>query len=79
MKWNILFDKYYISNHKIMDNISKTKNERCEFNYCSISDINSFLRKIYNFKSLINLWKNATIKHCSIIFQIHIKNTHNIV
>ena len=40
------FDKYYISNHKMMDNISKTKNEKREFNYCSLSDINKFADKI---------------------------------
>ena len=68
-----------MSNYKIKDNISKTKNEKCEFNSCSINDINLFITKNYDFKSLINLLKNATRKHCNIIFQIHIKKTHNIV
>ena len=32
--------------YKIMDNISKTQNERQKFNSCSINDINSFVAKI---------------------------------
>ena len=33
-------------NYKIMDNTSKMKNEKCEFDSCSISDINSFITKM---------------------------------
>ena len=51
-----------------MDNISKTKNEKYEFNSCSIHDINSFITKNYYFKSLINLSGNTAKKRCNIIF-----------
>ena len=50
-----------------MDNISKMQNEKCEFNSCSINDINSFIAKKYYFKSFINLSQNPTRKHCNII------------
>ena len=62
-----------------MDNISKTKNEKCEFNSCLIHDINSFITKNYYFKSLINLLENTVIKHCNIIFSnSQKKDTRNI-
>ena len=35
-----------------MDNISNTKNEKCEFNYYSVDNINSLVTKDY--KLLIN-------------------------
>ena len=37
------------------NNISKTKNEKCKFNSCSISDINSFIKKIYEKMQLENI------------------------
>ena len=62
-----------------MDNISKMQNEKCEFNSCSINDINSFIAKNYYFKSFINLSQNPTRKHCNIILSnSHIEDMHNI-
>ena len=65
--------------YKIMDNISKTQNEKWKFNFCSINDINSFVAKKYTFKSLINLSQNSARKHCNIILSnSHIEGIHNI-
>ena len=64
-------------NHKIMDNISKTKNK---FNVCFlINNRNSFMTKNYLFKSSINFLENTVIKHCNIIFSNSHKKAHNIV
>ena len=55
-----------------MDNISKTKNERCEFNSCSISDINSFITKIYEKMQLENIvtsYLKFTYKRHTILFE----------
>jgi hypothetical protein len=60
-----------------MDNISKTKNERCKCDYCSISDIYSFITNYY-FKLLINVSKNTAKKHYNIIFSNSHKKIHNI-
>ena len=54
------------------------QNEKCEFNSCSINDIN-LLEKNYYFKSFINLSQNPTRKHCNIILSnSHIEDMHNI-
>ena len=60
-----------------MDNISKTKNERCKCDYCSISDIYSFITNYY-FKLLINASKNTAKKHSNIIFSNPHHKIHNI-
>ena len=58
-----------------MDNISKTKNERCKCDYCS--DIYLFITNYY-FKLLINISKNTAKKHYNIIFSNSHKKIHNI-
>ena len=70
---NIILNEIFFSistifhTYKIMNNILKTKNEKFEFNSCSINDINSFITKNYYFKSLINLSENTARKHFNII------------
>ena len=61
-----------------MGNISKTKNERCKCDYCSISDVYLFIIKNYYFKLLINVSKNTAKKHYNIIFSNSHNKIHNI-
>ena len=59
-------------NHKIMDNISKMRNEKGEFNSCSMNDINSFIAKNYYFKSFHKLNKIQLKNTVILYYQIHI-------
>jgi hypothetical protein len=61
-----------------MDNILKTKNKKYEFNFCSISNMNLFYKKLL-FEIINKFPKNTTKKHCNIIFLDSHKKTHTIL
>jgi hypothetical protein len=62
-----------------MNNISKTKNKKYEFNFCFISNRNSFITTNYYFKPLISFPKNIVRKHCNIIFSNSHKKTYTVL
>ena len=56
-----------------MDNVSKMKNEKYEYNYYSITNTNSFITKNYYFTLLIIFQKIQLENIVTSYFQIHIK------